>query len=148
MHSVQGKILSITGENVTVGLSAAPACPRCAAGKGCGAGLFGNRSAATVFVVDLPQPSTLQPGDAIVLTLDGTRLLHASLLVYGLPLAGALLATCLGWLFFQPLTDVAGVILAVAGLAAGLLVSHRYLLRNACLRQFVPTIGNDATDAS
>ena len=93
-----------------------------------------------VFTVDISPQSRYHEGDQVRLTLESSRLLRASLLVYGLPLIGAMILLSLGWLLFSPLTDTLAALFAVAGLAAGLAVSRWRLNRRDCLRNFVPTI--------
>ena len=140
MDSPSGKIVAVGSTSALVEVARTPACPRCAAGKGCGAGLLSGTQKAAVLEVPLVERSGLRVGDEVVLVLKPLYLLRATLLVYGLPLAGIVSALTAGWLVSRPLTDGAAVALAVAGLAAGLIAGRWRLKRQACLTQFVPTI--------
>ena len=115
-------------------------CARCAAGKGCGAGLFGAKSSPTTIQIELPSSGVFNEGDPVRLEISSKRLLHASMLAYGLPLAGALTLTFLGGLFIQPLPDIVAVALAGSGLIAGFLAGRRQLQNESCVRRFRPEI--------
>jgi positive regulator of sigma E activity len=97
--------------------------------------------------IEIPAGRNLQPGDNVTLAMSGAYLLQASLLAYGIPLAGALLLISCGLLFWSPLTDAAGIFLGLAGLASGFLLSRRYLRRMSCMQRFVPTV-SDRYDAA
>lgn len=129
-----------------VDVDATSVCPRCAAGKGCGAGLFGGQSAANRINLELPADAEFRPGDTVSLSISSSRLLHASVLVYGLPLAGALLLTFVGGLVIQPLGDAMAIVLAATGLAGGYFAGRRQLRKASCLRQFVPQLSSRADD--
>ena len=148
MESIQGTILSVSGQLATVKVQSAAVCPRCAAGKGCGAGLLGASSAPKSIDVELPPAADFSPGDVVALSISPKRLLHASVLVYGLPLAGALALLLLGVLFLRPLTDAVAVSLAMAGLLGGFLLGRNQLGRERCLKQFVPTVTGRSNDIS
>ncbi len=90
----------------------------------------------------------LSEGDEVRLTLEPSHLLRASLLVYGLPLAGIILMLVAGWLISSPLSDPEAIAYAIAGLAAGLVAGRWQLNRRDCLKQFVPTIDGLVDGAS
>ena len=92
--------------------------------------------------------SSLREGDEVRLTLEPSHLLRATLLVYGLPLAGIVLMLITGWFISRPLTDAAAIAYAIAGLAAGIFASHRQLNRHQCLKHFVPKIEGRADAVS
>ena len=148
MESIQGTVLSVSGHQATVKVETAAVCPRCAAGKGCGAGLFGASNASKSIDVELPPAADIRPGDTVALSISPQRLLHASVLVYGLPLAGALALLLLGVLFLPPLTDTVAVLLAVSGLLGGFLLGRSQLGRERCLKQFVPAVTDHSHGAS
>ncbi len=81
---------------------------------------------------------SVREGDEVRLELKSSRLLHASLLVYGVPLCGALagagIAAVLG------LGERAAVMAALGGLFLGLVAARLRLRRADCLRQFRPRI--------
>ena len=140
MDSPVGKIVSIERGSATVTVERTAACPRCAAGKGCGAGLLSGGKTSALFEVPLSAASSFREGDEVRLTLEPSHLLRATLLVYGLPLAGIVLMLMAGWFISGPLTDAEAIAYAIAGLAAGFFAGHWQLNRHACLKQFVPKI--------
>lgn len=140
MDSPVGKIISINDRTATVEVERVAACPRCAAGRGCGAGLLSGSSKSALLDVSLAPGSRFRAGDEVTLTLAPAHLLRATLLVYGLPLAGTVLALIAGWLLLSPLSDAEAIASAIAGLAAGILAGRRQLKRRDCLQRFVPRI--------
>ncbi len=148
MHSPVGKIVSIRQGRATVAVERTAACPRCAAGKGCGAGLLSGSTRPAMLEVSVSPHLKLSEGDEVRLTLEPSNLLHASLLVYGLPLAGIVLMLVAGWLISRPLSDPEAIAYAIAGLTAGLLAGRWQLNRRDCLKQFVPKIEALINDAS
>jgi sigma-E factor negative regulatory protein RseC len=140
MESPVGKIVSIGQGKATVEVARTAACPRCAAGKGCGAGLLSGSRRAALLEVPLSPHLKVGEGDQVRLSLEPAHLLRASLLVYGLPLAGIVLMLVAGWLIARPLSDPEAVLYAGIGLAAGFFVGRWQLNRRNCLKQFVPKI--------
>ena len=124
----------------TVTVERAVACARCAAGKGCGAGLLSGKSKSAQFVVPVPESMHLRTGDRVSLELSPENLLRASFLVYGLPLFGAVIALMLGWIFVGTLSDPTAIVLAIVGLGAGWLAGRARIGRDRCLAQFIPRI--------
>jgi len=126
----------------TVTVSRLVACARCAAGKGCGAGLLSGNPAPAEFQVQIPDSMALRVGDQVTLELSPDNLLKASFLVYGLPLVGVLTMLIIGWVVAGPLSDVVAIALAVAGLLTGCVAGRARLGQNRCLEQFVPRISS------
>ncbi len=81
----------------------------------------------------------MSEGDLVELSLPPDNLLRAAVLVYGLPLAGAIGGAALA--YGSGLGDAGAALLALAGVAVGLAAGRMRLRREACLRHFVPTIG-------
>ncbi len=121
-----------------VEVSAAPACARCAAGKGCGAGLLAGDPADRCVEALIGAGLEVCEGDEVRISLAPENLLQASWLVYGLPLCGALSGAALAYL--AGLGDLGAALAALAGISAGLGIARRRLSRAACLRRFTPTI--------
>jgi sigma-E factor negative regulatory protein RseC len=99
------------------------ACARCAAGRGCGAGVF-SRTVGTISVTmaeDAPLPAN---GERVNLVLESGGLLRGAGIVYGLPLAGALFAAPLAAAAVE--SDAAVAVAALVGLIVGALVARRY----------------------
>jgi sigma-E factor negative regulatory protein RseC len=144
MDSPVGKIVSIADGKATVAVERKAACPRCAAGKGCGAGLLSGSTRAALLEVTVSPHHRFSEGDEVRLTLEPSHLLQATMFVYGLPLAGVVIMLILGWSIMKPLSDAQAVAFAAAGLVAGFLAGRRLLNRRDCLKQFVPRIAGAA----
>ena len=148
MEPPTGKIVAISRGSATVAVARTTACARCAAGKGCGAGLLGSKRPDALLEVSLPEASDLEIGDSVRLALAPANLLRASLLVYGPPLAGIVAVPAAGWLLAGPLSDAAAAGLAVAGFVSGVMTSRSLLERQGCLTRLTPTIEGRADVAS
>lgn len=138
-------IVSISNGLAIAMVERSAVCARCAAGKGCGAGLLGGRTTPARVEVAVPGSMQLLVGDRVTLSLDPADLLSAALLVYGLPLVGVVVALAIGGLVAEgPLNDAIALGLAIAGLLAGLLAGRYRINRNRCLERFVPKISGRA----
>lgn len=122
---------------VVVEVAARTACARCAAGRGCGAGLF---SGSARRQVEARVRAGLRPaqGDTVVLEVADRTLLQAAAVVYGIPLVAALIGG--GLALALSLGDAAAAAASLAGLTAGLAASRYYLRRPGCLGRYVPTV--------
>jgi sigma-E factor negative regulatory protein RseC len=122
---VRGLRTTAAGRIADLALMNIPACPRCAEGRGCGAGLFGRRNRAGAVSLPVPPTLELRPGQPVKLRLREQTLLAAALLVYGQPLAGAAIASGAAWLlgFGEP----AAILAALAGLVAGMATARQRL---------------------
>lgn len=147
MDKASGKIISVCGNVATVSV-ANTGCPRCAAGKGCGAGLLTGRAGSTEVELQLPSAHHYRAGDEVSLSIASSSLLRAALLAYGLPLAGTVLALTLGWVVMAPLSDLAAAIIALAGLLAGFIAGRNQLKKDDWCKQFVPSINRPDHDAT
>lgn len=140
MDAARGRILSLhagpPAPHARV-LVAAAGCPRCASGKGCGAGVFAGNGERSVDALIAPGLQLLE-GDSVCLELAPRSLLRASLLAFGLPLAGGVTGAVLGYLAGGG--DTVTAVAAILGLAGGVGVGRLYLRRSACLREFTPVI--------
>jgi positive regulator of sigma E activity len=126
------------GRRFTVVVDAAVACPRCAAGKGCGAGLFTGQPRQRVVEATAGQSDKLAVGDTVQLRPAAANLFSGALIVYGLPLCGALAGTALA--YGLRLGDSAAAAAAIAGLAAGVALGRWRLRQTDCLQSFVPHV--------
>jgi len=116
----------------------APACPRCAAGKGCGAGLLWRTGGAQCIEAVCGEGDAIAVGDRVELQLGSHRVLQAALIAYGLPLSGALVAASLAY-WFAP-GDLESALAAILGMAIGMLIARRRLQRRNCLHEMLPGI--------
>ncbi len=142
MESPRGRILSLHHETVPahalVELRAAPACARCAAGKGCGAGLLGGEGKRQHIDAVVAGGIEVAEGDEVRVELAPNNLLEAALVVYGLPLAGAVAGAVAA--YAADTGDGWAVAAACGGMIVGI-VAGRLRLRNAsCLRRFTPVV--------
>ncbi len=140
MDSPVGRIVSVASGHATVSVDAAQVCARCAAGKGCGAGLLTGAGRSRLIDVNVPPGMDLKPGDDVKLTIAPSHLLHAAVLAYGLPLAGVVIALGIAWIMSRTLNDVLAVVLAICGLVAGALLGRHFLNQHGCLKNLVPTV--------
>ena len=147
MTHPQGTIIEIIrdsrGARAIVDVKAEAVCARCAAGRGCGAGVFGARRGIRRLDVAVDESLDLAVGDAVSVELAPGNVLGAALVVYGLPLAGAAVAAMLA--YGLGLGDAGAALVALGGLCAGALAGRRRLQRAGCLAQFTPTLTRAAT---
>ena len=139
MDFPRGQILSVHQGYAIVSVAPA-ACPRCEAGKGCGAGLISAVDRHREIKVPLADGSLLKTGDPVALAIPAADLLRAAVYAYGLPLAGMVLALAVVRLLHGPLTDLAAVLVAAIGLAAAWTGSRLSLQRPQCFLRFQPEI--------
>lgn len=140
MDSPVGRIVSVASGHATVSVDAAQVCARCAAGKGCGAGLLTGAGRSRLIDVNVPPGMDLKPGDDVKLALAPSHLLRAAVLAYGLPMAGVVIALGIAWIFSKAVNDVLAVVLSICGLAAGALLGRHFLNQDGCLKNLVPTV--------
>lgn len=118
----RARVLRVSGGIAWVQCETQAGCARCAAGEGCGAGLFAKllRGRLQELPVNVPTElaGRITAGDPVLLGLSVSAIQNASLLLYGVPLAGLLLGAIGG---SQVLMGDAGAFVgALAGLCAGL----------------------------
>lgn len=142
MDNPKGKIVSFVdrddGTRAVVAVDVSSACPRCAAGKGCGAGLFASGDGVRQVEATIRPGLDIAERDDVEISLAPDNLLQAALVVYGPPLLGAVAAAALA--YTVSLGNGAAAVAALLGLISGLGVSRSWLRKSACLSQFVPTV--------
>jgi len=126
------------GTRAIVTVDAAAICPRCAAGKGCGAGIFGASASVRRLEVSLAPGVEVSEGDTVSLSLGSRNLLQAAIIVYGWPLLGAITGVLLA--FLGDLDDAGAAASALAGLAVGIALARVRLGHKDCLSRFSPTV--------
>ena len=141
MTNPTGRVVSLVdshdGARAIVAVRAA-ACPRCAAGKGCGAGVFSAGSKDREVEAQVPHGLDVAVGDVVELALAPNNILRAAKIVYGYPMAGAIAGAALAWgLGFG---DTAAALSALVGLLGGLAAGRRRLGESGCLAEFTPQI--------
>ncbi len=135
---IQSLVSDARGKRAVVEVDVNVACPRCAAGKGCGAGLLAGNNRLRRVEVSFSEDMHLAEGDNVEIALTPNNLLRAALTVYGLPMLGAVAGA--GLAYVMSLGDAAAAIAAILGLIGGLLVGRWRLRYAACLESFVPSI--------
>jgi positive regulator of sigma E activity len=137
---LQGTILAIranSGRRVAVlEVAGEQACARCAAGKGCGAGIVSSANGLQLIDVPLSDTDNLHEGQTVALKLQGGSLLRAASIVYGWPLLGALLGAAAG----LSRSEATAALMALSGLFAGWLLARWQLRRGRCLQRLLPVI--------
>lgn len=109
-------------------VDAAGACARCRAGRGCGAGVFAGAPRRRVIRLPVPAGERVTVGADVRILIPGESLLRATLLAYGLPLAGLLAGGMVGIAIGA--TDAVAAVTAAAGLAAGIVAARARALRH------------------
>ncbi len=138
MQQAEGTVVS-SGDGVALVEVNASTCARCAAGKGCGAGVFGQSTRTRQLEARLERGVVVQPGDQVRLSLADDSVLRAAGVVYGWPLVGALLSAAVANLVFS-MGDAGAVLMALAGLGSGIVVARWHAGRQECLSRFTPVV--------
>jgi sigma-E factor negative regulatory protein RseC len=142
MEKVQGKVLSVSlvkGERrALLEVERQAICARCAAGKGCGAAVFGGEAGSRQLHAVIASGIDVREGQLVEIAMQSGDILRAAGTVYGLPMLGALVGAAAGW--GLELGDVAAAGMAMAGLAVGFGVARRRLRQEGCLRHLTPAI--------
>jgi sigma-E factor negative regulatory protein RseC len=142
MKDPQGTIVAVIrdsgGTRAIVDVEPGLVCARCAAGRGCGAGILSARPGNRRLEATLDNDLELAEGDVVNISLAHGNVLRAALIVYGLPLAGAAGAALLAYLL--ALGDGGAAAMAVGGLLGGVLISRYRLRSGSCLARFTPTV--------
>jgi len=139
MQNPHGHIVSVRSDDtVIVEIDSVVACARCAAGKGCGAGLLGSQPGERRVAAKVVSNLTLHNGDQVSISLQPNNVLRAAIIVYGYPLLGAVAGA--GVALTQAFGDVAAAGAALVGLVAGMLVARARLRGTRCLQDFTPVV--------
>lgn len=146
MEKVTGKIVALHGRTATVLVKSASVCHRCAAGKGCGAGIFQSADKTRYMQIEIPDGMSFRQGDNVDLQIGVRHLLRAALLAYGLPLITMMITLLLLQIAGLGTRDLIGIVAAGAGLLGGLAIGRAFLRRESICDQFVPIIGSSADD--
>ena len=140
MTSPVATVLSVAGNEALVEVTDRNVCPRCAAGKGCGAGIFGVERDPVSLTIRIDDGVRISAGDQVRLSLAPAELVWASVYAYGAPLAGLLLAAGFAFLLVDPLSDLLAVLVSIGGLLGGGVAGRMLARRNACVSRISPSI--------
>lgn len=144
MESAFGRIIALSGRTATVSVESPVACRRCAAGKGCGAGILVGADVNRQIQVKIPPGMVVSEGESIELVIGPRFLLRAAMLAYGLPLLAMIVTLSLAWMLIGNPGDAIGVLLAAFGLVVGLVIGRRMLQQESICEQFLPSVGKAA----
>jgi positive regulator of sigma E activity len=139
VETASGTVIVVTGESATIELRTPIACSRCAAGRGCGAGLLTPDRPHRINV-NIPHDCRLARGDTVRLVVDARDLLRATVFAYGFPLLGLLAAVAVAPVVAPDLGDPGLALAGVAGLAGGLWFSRWRMGRSAACTRFTPVL--------
>jgi positive regulator of sigma E activity len=144
MDTPRGTVVSVMtrGDRLvaTVDVDVSNVCARCAAGKGCGAGLLIGSGSTRHIEATVGPDLRLAPGDTVEVRLEPRSILHAAFVAYGAPLVGALIAAAIA--YGLSLGDVEAASASLVGVAVGMFAGRLYLKRPECLRRFEPTVSS------
>jgi sigma-E factor negative regulatory protein RseC len=143
MDSPHGRIIELIPDaeprRAVIEVISAMQCPRCAAGKGCGAGLLGGDERPRRVDALVPGDLDVRDGDMVWLDLSSQHLLNAALAAYGAPLAG-ILAMASG-AYVAALSDLQSILITLLGGCVGAAAGRIYLRQRRCLRRMTPRVG-------
>jgi len=142
MENPRGRVIVVKpvdqSPHALVEVDASVSCARCAEGKGCGAGLLGGDTGSRRVDALIGPGLTVQEGDEVRIELSPSNLLQASMVVYGIPLTGAVAGASVSYLL--GFGEFYAAVTALGGIVVGLLIARLHLRTSSCLRQFTPTI--------
>ena len=142
MESPRGRIIRINTDTspraAVVEVVSAVRCARCAAGKGCGAGILDGDVRPRRVEAYVRDRLELDVGDQVRIALSPNDLLQAAVTAYGAPLAGAVVFA--GIAYLADSSDLAATLATLTGLVIGIGVGRWRLRRNACLERFTPVV--------
>jgi sigma-E factor negative regulatory protein RseC len=142
METPQGRIIHLYADaeppHAVVEVVSSVSCARCAAGKGCGAGLLAGDERLRKVDARIKDRLELREGDRVSITLRPDDLLEAAVSAYGMPLFGGLAAA--GGAHLAGLGDLPAAAVTLLGLFAGAVLGRRRLRRKDCLRRFTPVV--------
>lgn len=146
MSEPQGRILDLLPDSddvrAIIEVDAESVCPRCAEGRGCGAGIFASAGRIRRVEARIPQDMDVDVGDVVRLVFAPEQMLRAAMIVYGMPLAGGVVGAI--GAYQLGLGDAGAALLALAGLAAGLWLGRFRLRRQDCLARYTPIVSGRA----
>jgi positive regulator of sigma E activity len=113
MIEQQGRVSSFEAGRASITFESVAGCPACAAGKGCGAGVFGRLTRRKPMLLVLDGQSGLEPGQAVVVGIPEALFLRLLLQLYLAPVLAGLAGAALG--------HYLAVLLALQGFAQDLI---------------------------
>lgn len=118
MITESATVIRCHGKQVEVEIQRQSVCNHCALESGCGTGAIGRLLGNRRKPITIDTDHSLQPGDQVLLSVPEAKLVRASMLVYGLPLLGMLIAGLAAHTLLM-LDEWMGVIAALGGFVTG-----------------------------
>jgi sigma-E factor negative regulatory protein RseC len=138
MIEEQAVVTGLDGDLAMIQMLRHSACSHCELNSGCGTGAIGRLLGHRSKPLTIRNESNLKPGDRILLGMPDRAFLRASLLIYGLPLAGLIGAGLVAeWAFAG--SELHVFIFSAAGFIAVLSFSS-FIAKNYFSQQFNPKI--------
>ncbi|MGH8494899.1 MAG: SoxR reducing system RseC family protein [Gammaproteobacteria bacterium] len=137
----RGRVVRVAGQHAWVARAGIAACERCAAGNGCGGGIFARLVGRRQYEVRARNAVVgVTAGDEVMIGLPERALLAGAFAVYIVPLIGLLAGAVLGGALFGPAGDGGVIVIGAAGFLAGVFWLRRYAGRAAMDPRFEPRV--------
>lgn len=133
MIAQQGQVVGLEGGEALVRIGGASGCPKCDAGEGCGAGVFGRLLRRKPVILHAPNLIGARVGDTVQLGISDRQFLTLVFRLYGSPLLAALLGAAAGHALAVTVgyerigSDLLALVLAILAGAMALVWSRRRL---------------------
>lgn len=138
MIEEQAIVTGLDGDRAMIQMQRHSACSHCELNSGCGTGAIGRLLGHRSKPLTIRNKHNLKTGDSVVLGMPDEAFLKASLLIYGLPLAGLIGGGLVAeWTFSA--SELYVFIFAVAGFIVGLTFSG-LIAKSRFSQQFDPKI--------
>jgi len=138
MVEEQAIVTGLDGDLAMIQMRRHSACNHCELNSGCGTGAIGRLLGHRSRPLTIRNKLNLKPGDRVLLGMPDRAFLRASLLIYGLPLAGLIGAGLVAqWAFSE--SELYVFIFSAAGFIAGL-SSSSIIAKIHFSQQFNPKI--------
>lgn len=118
MIEQRASVVAVRSGTAVVETSSATHCEACAAGRGCGAGLFARLLTRRVTRLEVANQLDVKPGQAVIIGVEEAELARASLRLYGTFLLALLLGAALGHAVALALGWPADLVSASGGISA------------------------------
>jgi len=124
------KVISESDSSYLLETLAKSACPKCAAGEGCGGGILATAFANKTYRLSVKKSKQLQVNDLVQVGIESSVLIRASMVLYLLPLLFMVISAVLAGSLISnhDLYTVTGAIIGMlTGAFTAKLLSRRYL---------------------
>lgn len=135
-----GRVISVNGDNLVVETIKQSSCSSCSAQKNCGQSLLAKigDGRKLQIAVDNPEHLSVKPDDQVVLGVEESTFLSASVLIYLLPLVAMFVFAVMAQ--FAASSEPVIIVSALAGLLAGFLAARLISRRFSRNCRFQPVL--------